>query len=191
MQRCPIILVCVPGRPRLSGGRQRPIDGAFASESIGRFKQQATSDRGQTEKNSARSHLFRFTPRTRHNGRHATERLHDAGGQELSLSLRARGVGSLQPRLPPRPPRLLVAVPDEQALFRWVDAVAGERSSNAIITIRGGRTQQILDLWGHEIDLESNASNPVPFSQHTAKNGRLDWKLLSLFIAVVASDSYF
>jgi len=66
VQRCPIILVCVPDRPRLSGGRQRPHDGAFASESIGRFKQQATSDRGQTEKNSARSHLFRFTLELRH-----------------------------------------------------------------------------------------------------------------------------
>jgi hypothetical protein len=42
-------------------GRQRPHDGAFASESIGRFKQQTTSDRGQTETNSARSHLFRVT----------------------------------------------------------------------------------------------------------------------------------
>jgi hypothetical protein len=46
-------------------------------------------------------------------------------------------------------------------------------------------------MWGHEIDLESNASNFVPFSQHTAKNGRLDRELLSPLIAVVASVSYF
>jgi hypothetical protein len=48
-----------------------------------------------------------------------------------------------------------------------------------------------LDFGGHKIDTEPNALNFVPFSQHAAKNGRLHWQLLGVFIAVVASVSYF
>ena len=71
----PIILVCVPDRPRLSGGRQRPMtEHSHQSRLVG------------SSNKRRRTGAFLLCPRTRYNDRHAMDRLHDAGGQELSLS---------------------------------------------------------------------------------------------------------